>query len=168
MPKFIAQKAFLPADTRARSRKAASVSAPAMQAWLSVVRTYHLCDAVMTQRLAGLGLRLPEHEVLVNLLTTPGMSQQQLAQRCFVAKSGVSMLVSRLVAQGWLQREADALDARVWRLSLTPEGEALATQARQMQAEVVSAMTGARSAAELQALSAAMGQAGQTLEAMLA
>ena len=33
--------------------------------WLSVVRVYNLCDAAMTARLAELGLRVGEHEVLV-------------------------------------------------------------------------------------------------------
>ena len=55
--------------------------AAATLAWLSVVRVYNLCDAAMTARLAELGLRVGEHEVLANLLRTPGMTQQELAKR---------------------------------------------------------------------------------------
>ena len=64
-------------------------------AWLSVVRVYNLCDAAMATRLAPLGLRVGEHEVLANLLRAPGITQQELAKRCFVAKSGISMMLTR-------------------------------------------------------------------------
>lgn len=139
-----------------------------MQAWLSVVRSYHLCEAVLSQRLLALGVKLAEHEVLVNLLRAPGSTQQALAQRCFVAKSGVSMLVSRMVQAGLVQRQADEVDARVWRLFLTPQGERLAGQASAVQAEVVEAMTQGSSEAELLALAEAMERSAQVLQGLLA
>jgi DNA-binding MarR family transcriptional regulator len=46
-----------------------------------------------------LSLRVTEHEVLANLALMPGMTQQALATRCFVAKSGISMLLTRLEEQ---------------------------------------------------------------------
>ena len=52
-------------------------SAHTLKSWLSVVRAYHLCEAVLSQRVSTLGLRLGEHEVLVNLLRLPGLTQQQ-------------------------------------------------------------------------------------------
>ena len=103
------------------------------QSWLAVVRAYNLCDAVMTARLAALGVRVAEHEVLANLATAPGITQQALAARCFVAKSGVSMLLSQMEARGWVRREADAADARVKRLQLTPAGQTMAAQTLQVQ-----------------------------------
>lgn len=57
--------------------------------------------------------------VLVNLLRLPGLSQQELAKRCLVAKIGISMRLTRMVGEGLLKREADATDARVRRLRLT-------------------------------------------------
>jgi DNA-binding MarR family transcriptional regulator len=144
-----------------------TLSAETMQSWLSVVRVYHLCDAVLSQRLSALGLKLPEHELLVNLLRHPGQTQQQLAQRCFVAKSGISMLVSRMVDAGRVQREADAVDARVWRLTLTPAGRALAERAQQVQAGVIAAMAEASSPAEQKVIAEAMERASVTLEGLL-
>jgi DNA-binding MarR family transcriptional regulator len=41
------------------------------------------------------GLRVAEYEVLANC-TARRLTQQELARRCFVAKSGISMLVSRM------------------------------------------------------------------------
>ena len=133
-----------------------SAASDATQTWLSVVRAYNLCDAVMSQRLAELGLRVPEHEVLANLLRQPGITQQQLAERCFVAKSGISMLVTRMAQAGLVQREADPGDARVRCLSLTAAGLALAMQTQKIQNQVVAAMAAQVSPAELQLIASAM------------
>ena len=136
------------------------------QSWLAVVRAYNLCDAVMTARLAALGVRVAEHEVLANLATAPGITQQALAARCFVAKSGVSMLLSQMEARGWVRREADAADARVKRLQLTPAGQALAAQTMQVQAQVVVAMVAGSSEAELELVTAVMQRVSAQLEAL--
>jgi DNA-binding MarR family transcriptional regulator len=93
--------------------------------------------------------------------------RHQRAARCFVAKSGISMLVTRMVEAGRVRREADPVDARVWRLGLTPAGEALAEQAQLVQDEVIEAMTGGSSAAERKMLATAMDRASVTLEQML-
>lgn len=134
--------------------------------WLSVVRAYGLCDAVMTARLAELGLRVGEHEVLANLATHPGLTQQALAARCFVAKSGVSMLVAQMEKQGLVRRDADPLDARAKRLTLTPDGEALASRTLAVQAEVVGAMVANTSDADMATVTRVMETASTALEAL--
>ena len=136
------------------------------QAWLAVVRAYNLCDAAMSARLAELGLRVGEHEVLANLATAPGITQQQLAARCFVAKSGVSMLLAQMEAQGLVLREADANDARVKRLALTRDGQALAARSLKVQSEVVAAMVEGATEAELAAVAQIMQRVSQRLEAL--
>ena len=135
-------------------------------AWLAVVRAYNLCDAVMSTRLAALGLRVGEHEVLAHLATAPGITQQALAARCFVAKSGVSMLLTQMQAQGLVRREADAQDARVWRLSLTSDGAALARATMTIQAEVIGAMAAGVSDAELATVARVMDSVSAALEAL--
>jgi DNA-binding MarR family transcriptional regulator len=134
--------------------------------WLAVVRAYNLCDAAMSARLAALGLRVAEHEVLASLAAAPGITQQELAARCFVAKSGVSMLLAQMEAKGWVRREADARDARVKRLALTGAGMAIAAKSRKIQSEVVSAMVAGSSDAELEAVAAAMENVSARLEAL--
>jgi DNA-binding MarR family transcriptional regulator len=151
-----------------RARNPASPALPpAHDAWLSVVKAYHLCDQVLTQRLAALGLKLSEHEVLVNLLLHPGATQQQLAAHSFTAKSVMSALVGKLEQAGWLRREPDASDARAWRLHLTDAGDALARRALAVQAEVVQRMTAASSPAELRDLQRQMDAGSTALRAML-
>jgi DNA-binding MarR family transcriptional regulator len=146
--------------------EAAARAAAATPSWLSVVGAYQRCDAAMSARLAALGLRVPEHEVLVNLLSHPGLTQQALAQRCYVAKSGISMLLTRLQDRGLVQRDADATDGRVWRLRLTAEGEALARRSRAVQQAVVQAMAAPVSAAELAAVQSVMERVSAALDAL--
>ena len=149
------------------SRTSKAPSAPhGTLAWLAAVRAYNLCEAVMTARLAAIGLRVGEHEVLATLASTPGITQQALAARCFVAKSGVSMLVAQMEKQGWVQRESDSADARVKRLSLTEAGMAVARQTLQVQAEVVSAMVASASEADMEVVTRVMDRASEALEAM--
>jgi len=136
------------------------------QSWLAVVRAYNLCDAVMSARLAELGLRIGEHEVLATLATVPGITQQDLAARCFVAKSGVSMLLTQMEGKALVVREADASDARVRRLFLTPAGQALAAKTLKIQADVISAMVEGASEAEMATVANAMQRVSAKLEAL--
>ncbi len=110
------------------------------RAWLSVVRTFNLCSVALTARLAPLNLHLSEHEVLVILAHTPNITQQTLASRCFVAKSGISMLLKRMEAQGLVAREPDEKDGRIKRLVLTAAGSELAAKVLTIQTEVLTAM----------------------------
>ncbi len=133
-------------------------------AWLSVVRVYNLCDAAMATRLAPLGLRVGEHEVLANLLRAPGITQQELAKRCFVAKSGISMMLTRMEAQGLLRREADAKDGRIKRLYLSDTGEPLAQQSMTIQDEIVTLMMAPLSGDELAAMTQLSARVSERLE----
>ena len=135
----------------------------AVRSWLSVVRAYNLCDALMAQRLAALGVRTTEHEVLANLLSEPGMSQQTLAARCFSAKSHISGLVGQLEERGLVRRDADPADARAKRLSLTRSGDALARRTGAVQAEIVRLMAQSLPARDLALVERAMNRVSETL-----
>lgn len=140
---------------------------PAVGTWLSVVRAYHLCDALMARRLAEAGVRTAEHEILANLLREPGLTQRVLAQRCFTAKSHVSALLDTMEARGWVKREANPADARSKCLVLTRAGERLATRTVALQAEVVAGMCEGETTAALTEVRAAMGRVGERTRAML-
>jgi len=136
-------------------------------AWLAVVRAYHLCEAVMSTRLAALGVKLGEHEVLANLVTSPGMSQQMLAARSFTAKSHVSVLLRQMEAAGLVRREASTADARAKCLYLTARGETLAQKTMAVQAEVVSRMAATLTVKELALVEKLMQPASEVLQSML-
>ena len=150
----------------ARSKSRAPSSPHGTQSWLAAVRAYNLCDAVMTARLAEFGLRLGEHEVLANLATWPGLTQQELAARCFVAKSGVSMLLTQMEGKALVLRQSDAADARAKRLFLTPAGLALATRTLKIQSEVVAVMVEGATDAELATVTDVMLRVAARLEAL--
>ena len=150
------------------SAKRSSSEPPAFfPAWLGIVRAYNLCDQLLSRGLAPLGLRTAEHELLMNLLHHPGSTQQQLGAQLLTAKSVVSTTVSRLQERGLLVREADAQDARVWRLSLSPEGERLARQALAVQNRVVALMGRQLDAAELPLLQDSAARISAALQAAL-
>jgi DNA-binding MarR family transcriptional regulator len=145
---------------------AAPPSADAVRSWLAVVRAYNLCSSLMGQRLAALGVRTPEHEILVNLLREPGITQQALAERCFSAKSHISALLVALEKRKWVRREADPADARVKRLFLAPAGERTAAKTGAVQAEVVACMAQVLSAQELLLVNDVMDRISQQLLAL--
>jgi DNA-binding MarR family transcriptional regulator len=148
--------------------KKSSPATPAFfPAWLGIVRAYNLCDQLLARGLAPLGLRTSEHELLMNLLRHPGSTQQQLGAQLLTAKSVVSTTVSRLQERGLLSREADAQDARVWRLSLTAEGQALALRALAVQNAVVARMGAEVDAAEMAGLEASAARISASLQAAL-
>ncbi|MES2116227.1 MAG: MarR family transcriptional regulator [Pseudomonadota bacterium] len=137
------------------------------QAWLSTVRAYNLCETVVSRRLAEIQLRVGDLEVLATLATRPGLSQRELAARCFITKSGVSMLLTQMEERGLVVRGTDADDARTKRLTLTAAGMALAEQAMQIQAEVVKAMVAGSSEAEIATIGRVMERVSAQLEALL-
>lgn len=137
------------------------------QAWLSSVRAYNLCEAVVGARLAEIDLRIGDLEVLATLATNPGLSQRALAARCFVTKSGVSMLLTQMEANGWVVREADPDDARARRLFLTSSGAALAARAMKIQSAVVTAMVAGTTDEELDVVHGVMERVSAQLEALL-
>lgn len=70
-----------------------------------------------------------------------GVTQQQLVQDTGRDKAQVTRMVAHLVAVGLLQREADVVDRRCWRLTLTDEGKvahrAMQRQRRRLAATLV-------------------------------
>ena len=145
------------------------IESDTVRSWLSVVRAYHLCESVMAQRLGAIGVRTAEHEVLANLLSRPGVSQQVLSARCFSAKSHISALIGQLELRGLVRREPDPADARAKQLFLTPAGEALARKTVAIQSEVIRAMAESiGDADQMRLIEAAMDRTSARLQEMLA
>ncbi len=109
-------------------------------AWLAVVRTYQQCTHALTELVKPLGLKLAQHEVLMNLLRDEELSQQHLASRSFVTKSHISGVIAEMMEYGWLARSDSELDKRSKLVSLTPTGRALALQALAAQNAVIHTM----------------------------
>jgi DNA-binding MarR family transcriptional regulator len=65
-----------------------------------------------------------DYSMLVALLTTGPISQQQLAEKMRVNRSLVVGIVDELERRGWVERRRDPADRRSYRLHVTPAGEA--------------------------------------------
>ena len=141
----------------------AEQDAIALRAWLAVVRAYNQCDAVLAQKLGAIGYTTAEYEVITRLHRDPGQTQQELAQRCFVAKSGISMLIKRMEEAGWVLRSADAQDARVKRLTLSDEGQRQAERMLQVQQEALSVMAAPLTPLELRQIAEMMDKVNSSL-----
>lgn len=70
-----------------------------------------------------LGLTEAQFNVL-NVLAgaSEGMSQRELSDVLVVDRSNVTTLLDRMEKAGWVRREDDPRDRRVYRVSLTPAG----------------------------------------------
>jgi DNA-binding MarR family transcriptional regulator len=124
--------------------------------WLKVVEAYQLCDKMLSSRLAEIDVSVAEHEVMIVLLRQPGATQQHIARGCFVAKSGVSMLLARLESLGLIRRDSDPLDARVKRAFLTISGERLARKSLEIQQDIVALMAEPLSITDLMTVTSSM------------
>lgn len=80
-------------------------------------------DCIRAQAPEGLGL---QHMLTIRTLVTEGaMPQGRLAERLGLSKGGASQIVSRLEAQGLVERRRDADDARVQWVHITEATAAL-------------------------------------------
>lgn len=70
-----------------------------------------------------------------------GMSQRELGDLLVVDRSNVTGLLDRLEKAGWVRREDDPKDRRVYRVSLTPAGRALWEKVHPRYLEVVRQLT---------------------------
>lgn len=104
----------------------------------------------------------PSFGYVFRLLADGTCSLSELAQQLQISPPGALKLVDDMVAKGYVQRTADALDKRVKRLGLTPRGQAALTRARAFHArceQTLAKRLGARPVADtrrvLEALAAA-------------
>ena len=137
-----------------------------LAAWIAVVRTYNECTTTLLARLSPLGVSLLQHEVMMNLQRSPGITQRALAERCFSAKSGVSMLLDRMQKDGLVIRLPHPEDSRARSIELTGKGQRLARDLSDIQAQVVRDMTSPYAAEELRELERMMSETAQRLRQM--
>ncbi|MDH3594217.1 MAG: MarR family transcriptional regulator [Rhodospirillales bacterium] len=140
---------------------------PGFDVWLTIARTYQLCERAITQRVAPLGISLAQHDVLANVVHSPGLTQQEIADRLLVARSNVSMLLSSMEKSGLLERTKDENDRRIRRIFLTPHGRKIVEASLAAQTEVVDKMISAIEQSEIMAVGVAMEKVEQALQPLL-
>ena len=88
------------------------------------------------RRIRNLGLTRAQWWVLTHVFRSGGASQTELAETLEIEKPTLGRLLDRLEAKGWVRREHDARDRRVWRVHLTEEAEPALRTMRSIAAEL--------------------------------
>lgn len=89
------------------------------------VLTNRVSNAIARQYSDRFGLTIPEWRVMAVLGGTSGLSANEVAARTEMDKVQVSRAVAGLMRAKRVQRQADAADGRVTRLSLSARGRAI-------------------------------------------
>ena len=115
----------VPAAGLGAAREPMRLDDPRLRAWRAFLYAH---AAVMreleAQLMAERGMTLAEYDALVQLADAPGarLRMSDLASRLLLSRSGVTRLVDRLVAQGFVRREHCGNDARGSFAALTRAG----------------------------------------------
>lgn len=88
-----------------------------------LARASHALWRGFEPQLREAGLNSLEWRVLATLSDSPPLTVGQLALEVLAQQPTVTKTLDRLVAQGWLERSADAADARRARVALTVAGQ---------------------------------------------
>lgn len=110
---------------------------PRFHNWIAVGRACQVMGLSLARALQPLDIKPPHFDILINLFRTPGISQQDLADKLLVGRSNLSMLLPQLEKRGLLIRSSDPQDRRVLRLELTAEGTELTQEAIAIQTALI-------------------------------
>ena len=92
---------------------------------------------VYDRRVEPLGLTRAQWRVMTRLNRLESCTQTELATELEIEKPTLGKLIERLEAKGWVERRADASDARSKRLFLTPAARPLLEEMSQRADEVI-------------------------------
>ena len=110
---------------------------PRFRNWVAVGRACQLVQQTLARALKPLDIKPPHLDILVNLMRSEGISQQDLARKLLVGRSNMTMLLPQLEKRGLIKRCADGSDKRILRLFLTGDGHKLAKKAIAIQAAII-------------------------------
>jgi DNA-binding MarR family transcriptional regulator len=140
-----------------------------MAAWGGLLRSHAtMTRAMNAQLVAEHGLTLGDYDVLVHLANAPErrMRRVDLANSVLLTASGITRLLDRLEAEGWVCKEHCTGDARVTWAVLTEAGHQKLVEAAQTHhADIARLFTDRLSAEELDALGCLLGRLGSRPEA---
>lgn len=99
-----------------------SLRQPAVLAWLRLARVFQKIDASSERFFREHQLNTAQFDILAQVGSARGMTQQQLADALLVTKGNISQLIARLEQRGLIVRRQEG---RANCLSLTERGRAL-------------------------------------------
>lgn len=97
-----------------------------VMAWLHMMRVSDKMARLSNEHIRCLGMTSAQFDVLSQLSTHEGISQQALSEKLFVTKGNVCGLIGRMEQHDLVVRRPDPNDKRANLLFLTDKGRALA------------------------------------------
>lgn len=104
----------------------------------------HVQDALrrtMDERLGDADLTTPQYAAMTALEHEDGLSNAELARRCFVTPQTMHSVVTRLEDEGLLRRRPHPTHGRIQQLHLTDEGRARLSRGHEIVEAVEATMT---------------------------
>ena len=93
------------------------------------------------------------HILILDYLSQEGPKRPSaIADRLKVTTGGVTVLTTKLINAGFIEKTQHATDRRALQLKITPDGEKILEQSRQQVSEIINNMFGMLSAEEVQTL----------------
>lgn len=93
------------------------------------------------------------HILILDFLSQEGPKRPSaIADRLKVTTGGVTVLTTKLINAGFIEKTQHATDRRASQLKITPDGEKILEQSRQQVSEIINNMFGMLSAEEVQTL----------------
>ncbi|MDM5246236.1 MULTISPECIES: MarR family transcriptional regulator [unclassified Lysinibacillus] len=93
------------------------------------------------------------HILILDYLSQEGPKRPSaIADRLKVTTGGVTVLTSKLINAGFIEKTQHATDRRAFQLIITPDGEDILEKSRQQVSEILNNMFGMLSAEEIQTL----------------
>lgn len=98
---------------------------PSVLAWMRLARIFQKIDRASAEHLRAWGLSVAQFDVLAQVGSAEGITQQELADKLLVTKGNICQLLDRLERHGLLRRRQEG---RTNRLFLTDAGQRLYQQ----------------------------------------
>ncbi|HSR00702.1 MAG TPA: MarR family transcriptional regulator [Sphingomicrobium sp.] len=95
-----------------------------------IAETAHALRKAFDRRAVGLGVTRAQWKVLFRLERQPGLRQIELSDMLDIEPITLSRIIDRLEESGLVERKADPLDRRAWRLHVTAKAEPLIAKLR--------------------------------------
>lgn len=93
------------------------------------------------------------HILILDYLSQEGPKRPSaIADRLKVTTGGVTVLTTKLINAGFIEKTQHVTDRRAFQLKITPDGEEILEEARQQVSEIINNMFGMLSAEEVQTL----------------
>ena len=99
--------------------------------WIHMKAILRSARQIVNSELASLNLTGAEGDIIFHLLSaSDGLSQEKLAERLDIDKAAISRTVNSLDSKGYIYRERQADDSRIYRVMLTDTVKDISQESR--------------------------------------